>query len=58
MFAAPGNGKTRDSRFRGNDEVKDRGTGLSRFPSRDLYARYGLYKVPAVAGWRSAHASA
>ena len=39
-------------------KVKDRGTGLGRFPSRDLYGRYGLYKVPAVAGWRSAHASA
>lgn len=38
-------------------KVKDRGTGLRRFPSTDLYGRYGLYKVPAVAGWRSAHAS-
>ena len=37
---------------------KDRGTGLRRFPSADLYGRYGLYKVPAVAGWRSVHASA
>jgi RNA-directed DNA polymerase len=39
-------------------QVKDRGTGLRRFPSADLYGRYGLYEVPAVAGWRSAHASA
>ncbi len=31
-------------------KVKDRGTGLRRFPSVDLYGRYGLYKVPAVAG--------
>jgi RNA-directed DNA polymerase len=38
-------------------KVKDRGTGLRRFPSSALYGRYGLYKVPAVAGWRSAHAS-
>ena len=38
-------------------KIKDRGTGLRRFPSDDLYERYGLYKVPAVAGWRSAHAS-
>jgi RNA-directed DNA polymerase len=38
-------------------KVKDRGTGLRRFPSADLYGRYGLYKVPTVAGWRSAHAS-
>lgn len=39
-------------------KVKDRGSGLRRFPSADLYGRYGLYKVPAVAGWRSAHALA
>ena len=39
-------------------KVKDRGGGLRRFPSPHLYQRYGLYKVPAVAGWRSAHASA
>ena len=38
-------------------KVKDRGTGLRRFPRADLYGRYGLYKVPTVAGWRSAHAS-
>jgi RNA-directed DNA polymerase len=37
-------------------KVKDRGCGLGRFPSADLYGRYGLYKVPAVAGWRAAHA--
>lgn len=37
-------------------KVKDRGTGFRRFPSADLYARHGLYKVPTVAGWRSAHA--
>jgi RNA-directed DNA polymerase len=39
-------------------QVKDRGTGLRRFPSADLYGRYGLYKVPRVAGWRSVHALA
>ena len=39
-------------------KVKDRGTALSRFPSPDLYRSYGLYKVPKVAGCRSAHASA
>jgi RNA-directed DNA polymerase len=37
-------------------KVKDRGTGFRRFPSAALYARHGLYKVPTVAGWRSAHA--
>ena len=39
-------------------KIKDRGTGLRRFPHRDLYERYGLYKVSTGAGWRSAHASA
>ena len=38
-------------------KVKNRGIGEGRFPSVDLYRRYGLYKVPTVAGWRSAHAS-
>lgn len=37
-------------------KVKDRGIGEGRFPSVELYRRYGLYKVPTVAGWRSAHA--
>jgi len=39
-------------------KVKDRGTGISRFPSRQLYMKYGLYKVPTTAGWKSAHALA
>jgi RNA-directed DNA polymerase len=39
-------------------KVKDRGIGEGRFPSCNLYERYGLYKVSTVAGWRSAHASA
>jgi RNA-directed DNA polymerase len=39
-------------------KVKDRGIGQGRFPSVDLYRRYGLYKVPTAAGWRSAHALA
>ena len=37
-------------------KVKDRGIGEGRFPSVDLYGRYGLYKVPTAAGWKSAHA--
>ena len=37
-------------------KVKDRGIALGRFPSQQLYQRYGLYKVPTTAGWRSAHA--
>ena len=39
-------------------KVKDRGAGLRRFPRTELYGHYGLYKVPAVAGWCSAHALA
>ena len=37
-------------------KVKDRGIGLGRFPSQQLYTRYGLYKIPTTAGWKSAHA--
>ena len=37
-------------------KVKDRGTGIIRFPSEQLYTKYGLYKVPTTAGWKSAHA--
>jgi len=37
-------------------EVKDRGIGKGRFPSQQLYTKYGLYKVPTTAGWKSAHA--
>lgn len=36
--------------------VKDRGAGINRIPSRQLYTKYGLYKVPTTAGWRSAYA--
>jgi len=39
-------------------KIRNRKTALCRFPRRDLYERYGLYKPPMVAGWRSAHASA
>lgn len=37
-------------------KVKDRGIGLGRFPSQQLYEKYGLYKVPTKAGWKTAHA--
>ena len=39
-------------------KVKDRGAGISRFPSQQLYTKYGLYKVPTTAGWKKAHALA
>ena len=38
-------------------KVKNRGIGLGRFPSQQLYERLGLYKVPTMAGWKTAHAS-
>jgi len=38
-------------------KVKDRGIDLGRFPSQPLYMKYGLYKVPTTAGWKSVHAS-
>ena len=37
-------------------KVKARNIGEGRFPSAKLYGRHGLYKVSAVAGWKSAHA--
>lgn len=37
-------------------KVRDRKAALCRFPRRDLYERYGLYKPPTAAGWRSAYA--
>ena len=39
-------------------KVKGRGIGEGRFPSVDLYRRYGLTKIPTAAGWRSARALA
>jgi hypothetical protein len=37
-------------------KVKDRGIGSGRFPSQQLYTKYGLYKALTTAGWKSAHA--
>jgi hypothetical protein len=37
-------------------KVRDRRTGYLRFTNRDLYEKYGLYKVPTTAGWTQAHA--
>ena len=39
-------------------KIRNRKAALCRFPRRDLYERYGLYKPPTVAGWRAAHALA
>lgn len=37
-------------------KIRNRKTALCRFPRKELYERYGLYKPPMGAGWSSAHA--
>ena len=37
-------------------KVRQRGKGYKRFPSKILYQRYGLFKLPATAPRRRAHA--
>jgi RNA-directed DNA polymerase len=39
-------------------KLRNRRAALCRFPRRDLYERYGLYRPPLKAGWRSANALA
>ena len=39
-------------------KVKNFRSGFLRFPYKDLHDRYGLYKVPTRAPWKSAHAVA
>jgi hypothetical protein len=38
-------------------KIRNRRTGVVKFPRRDLHERYGLYKPPMKSGWKSAHAS-
>lgn len=42
--------------LRRRHKIRDRKTGNTRFTERDLYAKYGLYKMPTTAGWTPAHA--
>lgn len=42
--------------LRRRHKIRDRKTGYVRFSRRDLYKRYGLFKVPATAGWTNTHA--
>ena len=42
--------------LRRRHKIRDRRSGYMRFVSRDLYEKYGLYKVPTTAGWTRAHA--
>lgn len=44
--------------LRKRHKIRNRKAGVVTFPHRDLYERYGLYKPPMEAGWKSAHASA
>ncbi len=44
--------------LRKRHKIRNRKAGVVRFPRRDLYECYGLYKPPMEAGWKSAHASA
>jgi len=43
--------------LRKRHKIRDRKAGHIRFTDRDLYERYGLYKVPTTAGWTRANAS-
>lgn len=43
--------------LRKRHKIRNRRTGVVKFPRRALYECHGLYKPPMVAGWRSAHAS-
>jgi group II intron reverse transcriptase/maturase len=42
--------------LRKRHKVKSRAAGYEQFPTRMLYARYGLFKLPTTAGWTRAHA--
>ena len=42
--------------LRKRHKVRNRRAGYAKFPSRLLYEKYGLYKVPTTAGWVKAHA--
>jgi hypothetical protein len=33
-------------------------SAMTQFPRRALYEKHGLYKLPTVAGWKTAHALA
>ena len=42
--------------LRKRHKIKSRAAGFTRFTNRSLYEKYGLYKVPTIAGWTKAHA--
>ena len=40
-----------------SSKVRDWKAGYMRFPRKQIHERYGLYKVPTKAAWKTAHAS-
>jgi len=42
--------------LRKRHKIKIRATGYILFKNRNLYEKYGLYKVPTSSGWTNAHA--
>ncbi len=42
--------------LRKRHKIKSRPSGYLRFPSKQLYTRFGLYKLSTTAGWAKAHA--
>jgi len=42
--------------LRKRHKVRDRKMGYARFTRRELYEKYGLYKVPTTAAWVKVHA--
>lgn len=43
--------------LRKRHKVKNWDAGYAKFPTRDLYDRYGLHQLPKTPGWKTAHAS-
>ena len=42
--------------LRKRHKVKNWDAGYAKFPTRDLYDRYGLHPLPKTPGWKTAHA--
>ncbi|MCA9233810.1 MAG: hypothetical protein KDA57_24450, partial [Planctomycetales bacterium] len=45
------------TQLRRRHKLGSRAQAYKRFPGRVIYGRYGLFKLPTTAPWRSAHAS-
>lgn len=42
--------------LRKRHKVRERNAGYVMFRNRNLYERYGLYRVPTSSGWKRVHA--